>query len=164
MVEDTNGNEGCPHATSGGVTCQDIYEWEAKGTGSCQSEAQNGGCLYLISSGKGSDAVYFADASENGNDVFFFTRSQLVGQDEDGFADLYDARIGGGFATQTEPPPAVQCEGEACKAGATPAPEVGSPSTPLFSGPGNPKPKHKKAKAKKHKHKRHAKNKGRTHR
>ena len=29
----------------------DVYEWEAKGEGSCESESLNGGCLYLISSG-----------------------------------------------------------------------------------------------------------------
>ena len=79
VVADTNG-------------VADVYEWEAKGEGSCESEAQNGGCLYLISSGKGSEAATFIDASTSGNDVFFFTRERLVGQDVDSLVDVYDAR------------------------------------------------------------------------
>ena len=53
VAADTNGDEGCPGWGSGKqashiLSCQDVYEWEAKGSGSCDSEAQNGGCLYLI--------------------------------------------------------------------------------------------------------------------
>jgi hypothetical protein len=156
VASDTNGS-------------RDVYEWEAKGTGSCDSEAVNGGCLYLISSGTSPDPSFLVDASANGNDVFFLTRSRLAGQDEDEFLDVYDARVGGGLASQSEPPPAPVCEGEACKGGTTPPPGGSSPSTPLFSGPGNPKPQHKKSKPRKHKHKshkhrRHAKQNGRAHR
>jgi hypothetical protein len=166
---DTNGLEGCPNVGEGHPACTDVYEWEAKGTGSCHWEKQNGGCIYLISSGRSTEPSVLLDASASGNDVFFFTRSQLVGQDEDSFVDVYDARVDGGFASQKAPPPPPICEGEACKGGIPPAPEVGSPSTPLFSGPGNPKPHHKKAKARKHKHKRkahkrHAKHNRRAHR
>jgi hypothetical protein len=167
LTADTNGDEGCPSVTLNGTgACQDVYEWEAKGTGSCHWEIQDGGCLYLISTGKSPDPSYLLDASAGGNDVFIFTRSRLVAQDEDSSVDVYDARVGGGFAAQNEPPPPPPCEGEACKHGATPAPEGSSPGTPLFSGPGNPKPRHKKPKPRKHshKHKRQAKDKGRAHR
>jgi hypothetical protein len=170
VPSDTNGAEGCPLYAANSLAvpvCQDVYEWEAKGTGSCGWEAQNGGCLYLISSGKSPEPSFFADASQSGDDVFFFTREQLVGQDEDSLLDVYDARVGGGLASQNEPPPPVPCEGEACKGGASAPPEAASPATPLFSGPGSQKPHRKKAKAKKRKHhkqKRHAKKHGRTHR
>jgi hypothetical protein len=170
VAGDTNGLEGCPEVGEASEpACTDVYEWEAKGTGSCHWEKQNGGCIYLISSGRSTEPSVLLDASASGNDVFFFTRSQLVGQDEDSFVDVYDARVDGGFASQKAPPPPPICEGEACKGGIPPAPEVGSPSTPLFSGPGNPKPHHKKAKARKHKHKRkahkrHAKHNRRAHR
>lgn len=169
---DTNGEDGCP-APVGHAVCQDVYEWEADGTGSCHSETQNGGCLYLISSGKSSAPSYLIDASRSGDDVFFFTRSRLASQDEDDFVDVYDARVGGGLAAQNEAPPGVPCEGEACKGGATSPPETVSPTSALFSGPGNPKPHHKKAgpRKRRHRHKhrghrqrRHAKAKGRAHR
>lgn len=120
------------------LSCQDVYEWEAKGSGSCDSEAQNGGCLYLILSGKSKDASFFADAGESGDDVFIFTTAQLVGQDEDSLVDVYDARVGGGLAGQNQPAPA-ECDGEAsCRPGAVAAPENAGPGTAGFSGPGNP--------------------------
>ncbi len=155
VAADTNGDHGCP-LFEGARTCQDIYEWEAKGTGSCESEAQNGGCLYLISTGESNEPSYFADASTNGDDVFFLTRQQLVRQDTDQLQDIYDARVGGGLAAQTEPPP-TPCEGEACKPGASPPSTGSSAGSSTFSGPGNAKPnRHKKKHAKKH-HKKHAK-------
>ena len=43
--------------------CQDVYEWVATGKGSCESEAQNGGCVYLISTGDGTEPAYFIDAA-----------------------------------------------------------------------------------------------------
>jgi hypothetical protein len=170
VASDTNGEEGCPVFGENNVlACQDVYEWEAKGEGSCESEDQNGGCLYLISSGKSTGPSFLADASASGNDVFFFTREQLTDTDIDSLQDVYDARVGGGFPAKPVPPP--PCEGEACRDSGVPSPQVGSPTTPLFSGPGNPKPHHKKTKARKHrhkrhahKHKRHANSKGRAHR
>lgn len=98
----------------------DVYEWEADGTGSCQSMSQNGGCIYLISSGTSPSPSYFIDASGDGGDVFFVTRQQLVGGDTDELADLYDARIDGGFE---EPEANPRCSGEGCKAIVPPAPE-----------------------------------------
>jgi hypothetical protein len=170
VPSDTNGAAGCPLLSDKIVsTCQDVYQWEAKGTGSCNWEAQNGGCLYLISTGKSPEASYLADASASGDDVFLFTREQLVGQDEDSLLDVYDARVGGGLASQGRQVPPVPCEGEACKGVASAPPGVASPATPFFSGPGNQKPHRKKAKTKKkkkrhHKQKRNAKKHGRAHR
>ncbi len=155
---DLNASGGCPVVlgSKGVRSCQDVYEWEAKGEGSCQSEGQNGGCIYLISSGESNEPSYFADASENGDDVFFMTRQQLVRQDTDQLQDLYDARVGGGIASQNEAPP-PKCEGEACKGAVPQAPGAQSAGSASFSGPGNPKPARKahkkKSHAKKHGHK-----------
>lgn len=138
---------------------RDVYEWEAKGAGSCQSEAQNGGCLFLVSTGESPEPSYFAGASESGDDAFFFTRQQLVRQDTDQLQDVYDARVNGGIAVQNQALP-TPCEGEACKEAAPGAPAVESPGSAGFSGPGNPKPNrhHKKKHArKKSRHKHHGK-------
>jgi hypothetical protein len=141
VAGDTNGEEGCPPTGQAFVpACQDVYEWEAKGTGSCNSSAQNGGCLYLLSSGTSAEPAFFADASESGNDAFTFTRSALVPQDQDTLQDAYDAHVEGGLASQNVVPP-PPCEGDACKPGASAPPPFQSPQTPGFQGPSNPKEK-----------------------
>jgi hypothetical protein len=113
---------------------QDVYEWEAEGSGSC---ATAGGCLYLISPGTGLSPSYFADASLSGDDALFFTREQLVPQDRDQLQDVYDAGVGGGLAAQhaVAPPP---CAAEACRGASSPAPPQQGSASSSFSGPGNP--------------------------
>jgi hypothetical protein len=122
----------------------DVYEWERERVGSCQSG--RGHCLYLISSGTAHAKSFFGDASESGNDVFFFTRQPLVGQDDDLNFDVYDARVGGGIAAQN--PPVDHCEGDGCKPDAGPAPVSGSPGSDVLTGIGNqiakPKPEEPK--------------------
>lgn len=119
----------------------DVYEWEAKGKGSCAEEAVAGGCLYLVSGGaEGTGPSYFGDADREGENVFFFTPQPLVAQDRDELVDVYDARVGGGIAAQEEGPMAP-CEGEAGCRGAAPSPPTPpSPGSTSFTGPGNPKP------------------------
>lgn len=119
----------------------DVYEWEAKGKGSCESEEVSGGCIHLISGGaEGAGPSWFGDADESGNNVFFFTVQRLVAQDQDELVDVYDARVGGGIASQeaiVTPP----CEGEAaCRSAAPPPPGSTTPGSSTFSGPGNPAP------------------------
>jgi hypothetical protein len=162
VSSDTNGLDGCPPVGAtlqAFAACRDVYEWEAPGSGSCTESPPsyspaNGGCLYLISTGKDDYPSFFADASTNGNDVFFFTRQGLVGQDKDELLDVYDAKVGGGIAAQNSLP-AVTCEStEACHGPVPAPPSEGSPTSQAFVGPGNvvskPKP-HKKPKPKKHK-------------
>lgn len=163
---DTNGQGGdCPPTGTGSQNfpaCNDVYEWEAPGPGSCQESSPsyspiNEGCIYLLSSGKDRFPSLFADASVSGKDVLFFTRQQLVGQDKDELQDVYDARVQGGLLAQN-PLPSPVCESnEACHGPPSqPAAET-LPVTPGFVGPANPPAKHKKqkhAKHKKHKHKR----------
>jgi virginiamycin B lyase len=167
--EDTNGETGCPivgSALQQFHACTDVYEWEAEGEGSCDTAHADaeGGCFYLLSTGKGTEPALIADASADGKDVFFFTRARLVGQDEDALVDVYDARVEGGLMAQNPAPP-VPCEGvEACRPPASGA-ETGMP--PKFSGPGNPPPKpthcpkHRRM-VKGHCIKRHHRNKHRT--
>ncbi len=146
--------------------CQDVYEWEAAGTGSCQSKAQNGGCLYLLSTGQEPEPSFFVDASPSGNDVFLITRSALVRQDGDQLMDVYDARVNGGLASQNQPPPPI-CEAEGCKPGLSLPPASETPGSSVFNGPANPKHTRHKKKHKqqgKHKHKKQHKGKGHQHR
>jgi len=159
---DTNGQAGCP-LLGRAPACTDTYEWEAPGTGSCKESGPgysplNEGCIFLISTGKSKYPSLLADASETGNDVFFFTRQGLVGQDKDELQDVYDARVKGGLAAQNQIKP-LPCEGaDACQ-GAPQAPLTqATPGTPRFVGPGNAVSKHKSQKAKKHKAKKHKAN------
>lgn len=125
VVGDTNGK-------------QDVYQWEAPGTGRCSKEnptyvAGSEGCLSLISSGQSPADSEFLDANVSGSDVFFTTAEGLLPQDY-GLIDVYDARIDGGF-----PPPAgqpVACDGEACQ-GSREAPNDPTPASAAFDGPGN---------------------------
>jgi hypothetical protein len=122
----------------------DVYEWEAKGSGSCESESQDGGCIYLISSGTSPVPSHFLDASADGDHAFFFTSQQLVPGDHDELVDVYDAGVGGGLASQhTLAPPT--CAGAACQANPAPPPDQPA-SSAVFSGPGNA---HKSPKARK---------------
>jgi hypothetical protein len=172
---DINGQGGCPPSGPRSFpSCLDVYEWEAPGIGSCKEDGPsysplNEGCLFLISPGKERVPSLFADASASGEDVFFFTRQRLVGQDEDELQDVYDARVGGGLPSQNPPPPNPCPSAEACHGPAQEAPAESSPGSANFSGPENPKPKHGKstphkkqgkkkkqsAKSKKEKHKKH---------
>ncbi len=120
----------------------DVYEWEQEGMGSCDRASasfskQDEGCLYLISTAQSASESYFGDASENGSNVFFFTRQPLVAQDQDQSSDLYDAREGGGFAGQNRES-AVSCTGEeGCRGPSASAPIFSVPSSVTLSGAGN---------------------------
>lgn len=158
VVEDTNGDAGCPLVGSelqSYPACLDVYEWEADGTGSCAagSAVAEGGCLFLISTGKAAGPALIGDASEDGGNLFFYTRARLVGQDEDQLMDVYDARAAGGLADQNRPPATPGCEAEGCKPLATPPPATDSP--PQFEGPPNPPPKHRRCGSGKHLRKGH---------
>jgi hypothetical protein len=120
-------------------TCLDVYEWEAPGEGSCASAKQDGGCLYLISSGTGDEPSYFADADPEGKNAYFFTASQLVPSDRDQLYDVYDARIDGGLASQNQSQTAPCVSRQACQGPQAGAEPSSSPGTSNFAGPGNAK-------------------------
>lgn len=131
----------------------DVYEWRKSGVDGC-GHVQ--GCLSLITSGKGGLKNMLLGTDASGRDVFFTTHESLVATDQDTAADVYDARIGGGFPPP--PPRPVECEGDSCS---TPfaAPNDLTPSSTSFHGVGDvtaevlpqakSKPKAKKAKLKK---------------
>ncbi len=103
----------------------DVYEYE-------------GGQVYLISSGTSSYESNLEDASENGDDVFFRSNQQLVPQDnQPGQIVIYDARVAGGFAEPSSPPPCTTAD--ACRTPVSPQPLVyGAPASQTFSGSGEP--------------------------
>lgn len=114
-----------PLDTNEGV--EDVYEFEPQGVGSCDQES---GCVALISAGREAVDSNFVTMDEDGSDVFFTTRDRLVGKDTDELIDLYDARIGGGIAAETETQRG-ECQGEACQ----PPPGVPVHPTPATSAP-----------------------------
>jgi hypothetical protein len=138
-----------PQDTNGHI--QDVYEWEPSGVGSCK---RPGGCVFLISSGHSTNDSMFLDSSDSGNDAFFITREQLVAADHDEQLDLYDARVDGGLASDTETLRS-ECQGEACQPAAV-VPKHPTPSSLAFHGAGNLNEKSKRKHHKK-RHKRHAK-------
>jgi NHL repeat len=118
----------------------DVYQWQELGTGDCDAadsrfSAPAGGCIWLITPGTGTDDSEFVDASADGSDVFIRTRSQLHASDNDALLDIYDARIGGGFAPPSLPLPA--CQGDACQGSPVEAPAVTGAGSKAFSGPAN---------------------------
>jgi hypothetical protein len=103
---------------------EDAYEYDSQ-TGS----------VHLISSGTDPEPSVFIDASSDGSNAFFVTRSKLVGWDTDNSFDLYDARVNGGFP---EPVAAASaCTGETCLPQNGRPPAEGSPSSATFNGAGN---------------------------
>ena len=120
----------------------DVYQYEPSGTGDCSASSGGaatsisaGGCVSLISSGTGEDTSAFLDASEGGDDVFFYTTAQLSVTDEDHAKDIYDARVNGEPATLPINP---ECLGEACQPAAQ-APNDATPASAAFRGEGNVK-------------------------
>lgn len=107
----------------------DVYQWQAQGSGSCQTA---GGCIGLISGGRIAGGS-FLDASADGSSAFFLTTDSLVPRDP-GSLDAYVARVGGGFP---EPQPPLPCIGDACQ-GPPSAPEDPVPGTATLVGPSNP--------------------------
>jgi hypothetical protein len=110
----------------------DVYEWEADGSGSCRTAE---GCLYLLSTGNSPQPSYFADASSDGDHAFFFTDQQLVPGDHDALYDIYDAGVGAGLASQHALTPPT-CGSTACQANPAP-PGTPSLASSVVSGPGN---------------------------
>jgi hypothetical protein len=123
-----------PADTGGALS---VYEYEA-------------GHLHLISSAEGDDESFFLDASPDGSDVFLMTSDRLLSRDGDTSFDIYDARVGGGFAepADSESP----CESDAqCRASVASPPSFPEPLTAVFQGAGN----HKQATPAHHRRRRH---------
>ncbi|HEY5194101.1 MAG TPA: hypothetical protein VIJ39_09570 [Solirubrobacteraceae bacterium] len=126
----------------------DVYEYEPEeqSLGDCTQadttfSAASEGCVGLISPGGSAEESSFVDASENGDEAFFLTASQLVPQDYDQALDLYDARACTSSSPCLTAPPANSppCStGDSCKPAPSAQPEsFGAPSSETFSGAGN---------------------------
>jgi hypothetical protein len=127
-----------PQDTNG---AQDVYQWQAPGTGDCTQQSPsfsplNEGCIGLISTGASADRSEFVDATPDGSSVFFETFSSIDPRDP-GLVDIYVAREGGGFPLPT---PSLACEGEGCQS-APPPPIDATPASASFKGAGNPAPR-----------------------
>jgi hypothetical protein len=93
------------------------------------------GELSLLTTGRGRDAVMFADASASGDDVFVLGRQRLLSADRDDLVDLYDVRVGPAppeQQIQATPP----CDGEACQPPPSTAPADDTPGSLLFEDGG----------------------------
>jgi hypothetical protein len=108
-----------PQDTNG---LSDVYEWE-------------NGRIYLISSGQGTGGSKLSGASSDGDDVFITTTDRLAPQDIESAAQIYDARVGGGFPYR---PFTTGCDSGQCQGPQTPAPVFGAPASATFVGIGNP--------------------------
>lgn len=88
-----------PIGLFGGLTfVQNVYEW-------------NNGTVSLISDGQSTTGSSLGSTTPTGNDVFITTEDQLTKSDTDGYDDIYDARVGGGFpAPPTPTPPCASAE------------------------------------------------------
>lgn len=112
----------------------DVYEYDA------HADQVN-----LVSAGNSNYSSLFQDAGDDGRDVFFTTRDALVGIDKNENVDLYDARIGGGFASQNPPPPPPPCGSGECQVPTGVAPPA-APGSATVQGPGNEAENGKRAK------------------
>ncbi len=90
------------------------------------------GRLFLIGSASPGGAP---EISSSARDIFFTSTGSLVPQDGDTLADIYDARVGGGFAALPSGSPG--CEGDACQGTPAPAPVFAAPGSTVLPGAGN---------------------------
>ena len=128
-------NKSCSNvALNDGPGCN-VYEWHECPHSRCEDGAH--GEVNMISDGQDPGGAVNAGMSATGSDIFFQTRTQLVGQDTDSLGDIYDARIGGGFPA---PSPEPSCSGEACQGSASSPPAFGASGTASFAGGGNATP------------------------
>ena len=124
VPQDSNTNAEVPGENHKGSEREgmDVYEWE-------------NGVVYLISTGNSPRNSYYLDSSENGNDVFFATTSELVPGDTDGGYSVYDARVP--RPGDNPPPAAVPCTGSVCQGPPKVQAPLGAPASATFTGLGN---------------------------
>lgn len=105
----------------------DIYVWHNGSIGLIT----DGKTQYPVNGGVIAPKVYGVD--DSGDNIFFtVVDPSLTGYEQDGLVNLYDARVGGGFA---RPQPPVRCSGESCQGSPETAPaEVTAASSSIHRG------------------------------
>lgn len=113
-----------------GNDVQDVYEYKP------------GRGLALLTPGVSGNEARITDVSVDTSDVFFVTSDSLVPQDSDVLADLYTARVGGGFVGQQVAPKSAAdgCSGEACRPAPSPVPGSPVPGGPFRAPVAGPSP------------------------
>jgi hypothetical protein len=122
----------------------DVYEWELGGIGSCSAasptySARSGGCVFLVSSGNDPGGAVLEGMSADGSDVFFASEVALLPIDTSTELQVYDARVGGGIASQQETA-RPDCEGAGCRGAEASPPTTPQATTNSYAGEGNVKP------------------------
>jgi hypothetical protein len=130
-----------PLSRAAGNGLANVYEWH-------KEPDWSEGKVSLVSTGSSDQPVgLVAVISSTGRDIFFTTTQGLVSQDTDGQADVYDARLGGGFPQAAAPP--ESCSGDGCQGPLTnPAPLLVPGSVSQAPGENYPSPALKPAKKK----------------
>jgi hypothetical protein len=99
---------------------ENVYEWSDLPGG-------EGAAVSIVSTGSSATADVAPVITASGRDLFFESSQGLVKQDDDGQIDVYDYRIGGGFASA--PVEVERCAGDACKGSLTEAPALQIPGS-----------------------------------
>jgi hypothetical protein len=111
-------------AADGDGPISDVYEW-------------HNGVVSLIGSPNDPFSQHLLGVSPDGRNVFIDSHAPLVPQEDfDAAANIFDARVEGGFAFATE---SAACQGDTCII-LPPALNDPTPGSASFSGPGNPAP------------------------
>jgi hypothetical protein len=112
----------------------DVYEWRDG-----RPMLVTDGLTSWPSTGSGGDfeAPKAQHIDRSGRDAFFIAAAQYTPDALDGYARMYDARIGGGINFPKPPPP---CPLEVCQGTPKGAPEEQAPGTGTFAGTGNAHP------------------------
>jgi hypothetical protein len=97
------------------------------------------GVVSLISTGRERRPSFFIDSARGGQDAFFVTSQPLVGWDRDASADIYVARVGGGFPEPPKDP--APCGGDACQGEVVAGPAAPVIGSVTFTGFGDAVPR-----------------------
>jgi hypothetical protein len=122
VPEDVNGGSFADGPFGATTESMDVYEWHE-------------GKVSLISDGTSTSGAFLDGTTPSGNDVFITTRTPLVSSDTDGYADIYDARVGGGLPQPPAPP--APCSGAGCRPQSGAGVFFSVPASATVAGTGN---------------------------
>lgn len=103
------------------TTAQSLAPGDLNGTEDVYRFDTATGSIQPLTPGQPLMRSYFVEASPSGDDAFMVTRSSLVASDHGENADVYDARVGGGFIEAAAAAPACASE-QSCR-----PPQAGDP-------------------------------------